>query len=73
MDSGWQPELAKQYRTVKLPSKMLEEIELLIRDYPEWGYSSIADFIKDAVRFYFWCRIDGTKCKRKTVVRLGSR
>jgi len=62
---GWQPELAKQYRTVKLPSKMLEEIELLIRDHSEWGYSSIADFVKDAVRVHYCWRIHRIKCKEE--------
>jgi len=39
-----------RYRTVKLPSKMLEAVEQLVRGHPECGYSSIADFIKDSVR-----------------------
>ena len=62
-DRSWS-ELAKQYRTVKLPSKMLEEIELLIRDHPEWGYSSIADFVKDAVRLHYFWRVHRVKCEK---------
>ncbi len=47
--------LVRLYRTVKLPSKMLEAIESLIRDHQECGYSSIADFVKDSVRHnYCW-------------------
>jgi hypothetical protein len=44
---------------------MLEEIELLIRDHPEWGYSSIADFVKDAVRVHYCWRIHRIKCKEE--------
>jgi hypothetical protein len=36
---------------------MLEAIELLIKDHPEWGYSSNADFVKDAVRLHYCWRI----------------
>jgi len=63
-DCSWLSELAKQYRTVKLPSKMLEAIELLIKDHPEWGYSSIADFVKDAVRLHYSWRIHRLKFEK---------
>lgn len=47
--------MGRQYRTVKLPSKMLEAIETLIEKHPECGYSSIADFVKDSIRqHYCW-------------------
>lgn len=48
--------MVKRYRTVKLPVKMFEAVEQLVKDHPEYGYSSIADFVKDAVRHhYLWC------------------
>ena len=58
-------ELTKQYRTVKLPSKMVQSIELLIKDHPELGYSSTADFVKDAVRLHYCWRNYGIKCDKE--------
>jgi Arc/MetJ-type ribon-helix-helix transcriptional regulator len=47
--------MVKRYRTVKLPAKMLEAVEQLVKEHPEYGYSSIADFVKDSVRHhYLW-------------------
>jgi hypothetical protein len=47
--------LVKRYRTVKLPIEMFEAIEVFIEKHPEYGYTSIADFVKDAVRHqYCW-------------------
>ena len=45
--------MVKRYRTVKLPAKMLEAVEQLVKDHPEYGYSSIADFVKDSVRHHY--------------------
>ena len=39
-----------EYKGVSLPKEMIEEINRIIREHPELGYSSIADFVKDAVR-----------------------
>ena len=39
-----------KYKGVSLPKEMVEEIEKIIRDNPELGYTSIADFVKEAVR-----------------------
>ncbi|HKZ94045.1 MAG TPA: hypothetical protein VJ249_05635 [Candidatus Bathyarchaeia archaeon] len=55
--------MVRLYRTVKLPSKMLEGIELLIKDHPECGYSSVADFVKDSVRHHYCWRINRTKAE----------
>ncbi|MGQ9507356.1 MAG: ribbon-helix-helix domain-containing protein [Candidatus Bathycorpusculaceae bacterium] len=47
--------MVRQYRTIKLPAKMLEAVESIIKSNPECGYSSIADFVKDSVRHpYCW-------------------
>ena len=37
------------YRTIRLPKDLVEEIEELIKD-KSLGYTSKADFVKDAVR-----------------------
>jgi len=37
------------YRTIRLPKELVEEIEELIKD-KSLGYTSRADFVKDAVR-----------------------
>jgi len=42
---------------------MLEGIELLIKDHPECGYSSVADFVKDSVRHHYCWRINRTKAE----------
>jgi len=57
--------LTKQFRTVKLPSKMVDAIELLIEAHPELGYSSTADFVKDGVRLHYCWRNFGIKCDRE--------
>ena len=55
---GWFFGLVRRYRTVKLPIEMLEAIEGFIEKHPEGGYSSIADFVKDAVRHqYCWFKL----------------
>ena len=38
-----------KYRTIRLPKELVEEIEELIKD-KTLGYTSKADFVKDAVR-----------------------
>jgi len=43
----------RRYRTVKLPSRMLEAVEQLMKEHPEYGYSSIADFVKDSIRHHY--------------------
>ncbi|MDI6806085.1 MAG: hypothetical protein QMD20_05425 [Candidatus Bathyarchaeia archaeon] len=45
--------MIRQYRTIKLPAKMLEAIESIIKSNPECGYNSIADFVKDSVRHHY--------------------
>jgi len=32
---------------------MITAIEKLIKDHPEYGYASLADFIKDSVRHHY--------------------
>ncbi len=45
--------MVKPYRSVKLPSGMLEAVESFVREHPECGYSSLADFVKDSVRHHY--------------------
>ena len=40
----------ERYRSVNLPIGMVEEVDRLIERFSEHGYSSRADFIKQAVR-----------------------
>ena len=42
--------LEDRYRTVNLPVGLVDEIDRLIEVFSEHGYSSRADFIKQAVR-----------------------
>jgi len=32
---------------------MITAVEKLIKDHPEYGYASLADFIKDSVRHHY--------------------
>jgi len=38
------------YRKVSIPDSMWREIERIIKQRPELGYSSVAEFIKEAIR-----------------------
>ncbi|MBO8182018.1 MAG: hypothetical protein H0Z28_04395 [Archaeoglobus sp.] len=40
----------KNYKGVTLPAEMVEKIKEVIENYPEMGYSSVSEFIKDAIR-----------------------
>jgi hypothetical protein len=57
--------LGRQYGTVKLPSKMLEAIEILIEKHPECGFSSKADFVKDAVRHHYCWHVHKIRFKEE--------
>jgi metal-responsive CopG/Arc/MetJ family transcriptional regulator len=39
-----------KYKGVSLPKDMVEEVERIVKEHPELGYTSVADFIKEAVR-----------------------
>jgi metal-responsive CopG/Arc/MetJ family transcriptional regulator len=39
-----------RYKGVSLPKDMIEEVERIVKEYPELGYTSVADFVKEAVR-----------------------
>lgn len=40
----------KGYESVSLPEDLLESVRQLIRDHPELGYTSLAEFVKSAMR-----------------------
>ena len=39
-----------EYRSVKLPNELIEEIKRIITEHKELGYMSHSEFIKDATR-----------------------
>lgn len=43
-------DIEERYRTVNLPIGLIDEVDRLIDVFSEHGYSSRADFIKQAVR-----------------------
>ena len=45
---GFMPD--SKFKSVKLPTEMVETIEQLIKNFPECGWKSVASFIRDAVR-----------------------
>jgi len=42
--------MAKKHTSVALPKDMQEMVKKIIEEYPELGYTSIAEFCKDAIR-----------------------
>ena len=42
--------MARNYRTVKLPEELVNEIERLMKKHRRLGYRTIAEFVVDAVR-----------------------
>ena len=46
-----------RYRSVKLPTSMILAIEAVVKNHPECGFTSIADFVKDAVRHYICFKV----------------
>jgi len=42
--------MPEPYRKLSLPESMWKEIERIIKQRPELGYTSVAEFVKDAIR-----------------------
>jgi hypothetical protein len=40
----------EKYTTISLPYAFHKELVKIIKEFPEMGYSSIAEFVKEAVR-----------------------
>ena len=40
----------RSYKGITLPEEMIEEIKKVIEAHPELGYSSVAEFVKEAIR-----------------------
>ena len=38
------------YTSIALPKALKNEIQRIIKEYPEYGYTSVAEFCKDAIR-----------------------
>jgi len=58
-----------KYSTISLPKELYEILQKLIERKPEWGYNSVADFCKEAIRLHlrdikrelredFWRKLD---------------
>ncbi|MCW3986322.1 MAG: ribbon-helix-helix domain-containing protein [Candidatus Bathyarchaeota archaeon] len=57
--------MRRHYRTIKLPKEMIETIEQLMKEHPEYGYVSIADFVKDSIGQHYCWYIHGIKFEKK--------
>jgi Arc/MetJ-type ribon-helix-helix transcriptional regulator len=42
-----------KYKTISLTKPMVEEIEQAIKEHPEKGYTSVADFVRRALTAYY--------------------
>ncbi len=42
----------KDYSGISLPKDMMDFIDEFIKSHPELGYSSTAEFVKEAIRYY---------------------
>lgn len=40
----------RKYQTISLPKNLSQKIQELINKHPELGYTSIAEFVKEAIR-----------------------
>ena len=58
-----------KYSTISLPKELYEILQDLLQKKPEWGYNSVADFCKEAIRLHlrdikrelredFWRKLD---------------
>jgi len=44
-----------KYRTVKLPETMILACRTIIKEHPECEWGSVAEFVRDAIRhYYYW-------------------
>ncbi len=41
-----------EYVNLKLPKDMIELVRKFIEEHPEWGYTSVPEFVKEAIRDY---------------------
>ncbi|HYM39575.1 MAG TPA: hypothetical protein VEY12_05455 [Thermoplasmata archaeon] len=42
--------MPKGYETISLPSDLLDMVRVLLKTYPDLGYASLAEFVKEGVR-----------------------
>ena len=42
----------RKYVTLKLPEEFVEMVREFIEKHPEWGYTSVPEFVKEAIRDY---------------------
>ena len=38
------------YRSISLPEDLINLVEKVIEEHPEYGYKSLSEFIKDAIK-----------------------
>lgn len=43
-------EKLNKFRTMSLPSELLEKAEKYVEDHPEKGFVTLTDFVKDSIR-----------------------
>lgn len=44
--------MRREYVNLKLPKDLVEMVEKFIEEHPEWGYTSVPEFVKEAIRDY---------------------
>ena len=65
-----------KYSTISLPKELYEILQKLLENKPEWGYNSVADFCKEAIRLHlsdvkqqlredFWRKLDTKELFKK--------
>ncbi|WP_156786005.1 ribbon-helix-helix domain-containing protein [Archaeoglobus veneficus] len=42
----------RKYVTLKLPEEFVDMVKRFIDEHPEWGYTSVPEFVKEAIRDY---------------------
>lgn len=54
----------EKYTTVSLPVKLHKKVSIFIKEKPELGYGSVAEFAKEAIRI----RISGLREELKVII-----
>ena len=55
----------KNYRTARIPSDVFNRVEEYIQEHPEFGYSSVANFITDSIRMNMRLLNEEIKLRKK--------
>jgi len=62
----------REYVTLKLPKEFVDMVKRFIEEHPEWGYTSVPEFVKEAIRDYI-LYLESSKVAESSRRRLSER